>query len=300
MNVRAVCLTGATAWNPPQAVPVVCEEWRGKQQTFSCGGSDWEIGAGEGWKPNTRTETSRSTGTYRDAPLPWLNLASPYPSGLFFFLSFFFPSVLLHKMFILWHSRCGSPSLVIHSLQAQSCSGASWDHSTSAGPWHLQTSGSDLQHHLLQLQFWDSSPPNCSFLSLTASLERYTNSYLLAFTKPNLRLINGWGWVRVTSDWQPKFQPSCKDLQVTFQRRLVGLTAPQRAAQQCGCLSHREDQAPSCTPPSSLLPMQKGKAVTRHILQWRRVTKSPCLPVDLQTVGTASRSAPPFTIVFVP
>lgn len=241
---------------------VVCEEWRGKQQAFSCGGNDCEIGAGEGWKPNTRTEMSRSQRTQRDAPLSWLNLAPPYPSCLFFSLFFgfvfFFP--LLHKMFIFWHSKWGLPGLVIHSLKAQSCSGAPWDHSTAEGAWHLQTSGSDLQHQLPQLKFWESSPPNCSFPSLAAPLDRCTNSSLLAFTKPNLRPINRSGRVAVTSEWQPWFQPSCKHLQVAFQRRLAGLTAPQRGAQWYGHFSHRKDQAPSCTPPCYLLPMQKGKS----------------------------------------
>lgn len=130
---------GWGGYEPPQtcslcvpAVPVGCEEWRGKQQMPSCGDSDWEITAREGWEPNTHAEMSRSPGTHRDAPLlSWTwHLHSHLIS-----LSF---SSLLHKMFILWHSRWGLTGLVICLPKTQSCSGALWDHSTAAEPANIR------------------------------------------------------------------------------------------------------------------------------------------------------------------
>lgn len=292
-NVRCCVSHRCHSLKTLPAVPVVCEEWRGKQQVFSCGGSDWEIGADEG--------TEMSTGTYRDAPLPCLNLASPRPSCLFFFFFFSFP--LLHKMLILWHSRCGLPGLLIHLLKAQSCTGAPWDHGAAVGAWHLQTSGSDNQHHLLQFKFWEPSPPNCSFHRLPASSTDAQNPHLLAFTKLNLGLINRSRREGATSEWQPWFQPSCKDLQGSSRggwlvSQLLSMQPKYMVASPMGKTTlHPTHHHALCCPCRKA--RQLFLVVASHILPWRGATESPCLPVQLQIVGTARRYAPPFMIVLV-
>ena len=109
------------------AVPVVCEEWRGKQQAFSCGGSDWEIGNGEGWKPNTlRKWAGAQILTEMLLALAKPGTSIPISSFLFSFFFSFLSSIkcsfygIVNGTCQVWLFICWSPSPVLdlHGITA--------------------------------------------------------------------------------------------------------------------------------------------------------------------------------------